>query len=131
MTKDFLKENQRKTKLFNKWIELLSEYHSSTGNIEYDEVYEGLAQFNKHIRRTVDLKLEDGGIVKDLNIGADLGNSICLTDQMFVVLGRKRRKWSFLDIISIGSIVSEDAGGIHITFNPIYLNDGLKESRHH
>ncbi len=121
MNRTFATEDQRKTMLFQKWINYLKQLCFRFEGIEFDDIYEGMATVTDLSKSRMGLHLQDGRKIKHVSITPQIGLFSLHLDLMFIVLGLKDGKWWPIDVISIGSIISGKPEGAHITMNPMYV----------
>jgi hypothetical protein len=118
----FQSEDDRKTKFFAACIHYLTEFHGPMGDVEYEEIYEGMAAVSQLLVYRIGFKLDDGRTLGDIPISSRISQAARLSDSMYILAGRQKSKWWLLDVISVGSIVDVKSGKIHVTFNPLYVN---------
>lgn len=121
----FASEDKRKDKLFEAWIEYLTQLHNEFYGIgiEYDDTYEGLAKITKISENYIDVKLDDKRKIRGLPVTSKISKYLSKNDTPYFILGRKDGRWNFIDVISIGTIIGQcpktKLAQVHFTINPL------------
>jgi hypothetical protein len=121
MDRTFATEDDRKTKLFEAWNEHLSATHPKLRTMNFQEIFEGMVTVLGRSKDCLSLQLMDGRKLRKVQITPEISAQSEILDTMFVVLGRRERKWFFLHVLSVGSIIDMTTGKAHLTVNPLLV----------
>lgn len=119
----FESEDKRKDRLFEAWNIHLKKMEERWGNHQFDEIVGGIAVVVSVSSDRLRIRWTDMKRAGEVEITSEISSFTSKEDCLMIAAGRIGKQWWPLDVESIGSVVRGKKAGIHMTVNPLLMEE--------